>query len=134
MCEKFRRRANWVYNRPWRHARDALAKNPEVDKIAFTGSTGVGQSIIRNGADTLKELGDKSPNIIFADANMEAAHHLYVDRSPREPIRFKLPRGSVTEKVFSSGDTLAPDDLDSSFQCSPETGTASERQIEEIEP
>lgn len=47
------------------------------EKIAFTGSTGVGQNIIRNGAETLKhqsmELGGKSPNIIFADANMESA-------------------------------------------------------------
>ena len=56
---------------------DALAKHPLVDKVAFTGSTAVGQSIIRNGADTLKhttmELGGKSPNIVFADANVEAA-------------------------------------------------------------
>lgn len=56
---------------------DALVKHPLVDKIAFTGSTAVGQTIIRNGADTLKhmtmELGGKSPNIIFADANVDAA-------------------------------------------------------------
>lgn len=56
---------------------DALVKNAKVDKIAFTGSTAVGQGIIRNGAETIKhqtmELGGKSPNIIFADANMEAA-------------------------------------------------------------
>ncbi|MBV9559664.1 MAG: aldehyde dehydrogenase family protein [Bradyrhizobium sp.] len=56
---------------------DALVKHPLVDKIAFTGSTGVGQGIIRNGADTLKhttmELGGKSPNIIFADADIDAA-------------------------------------------------------------
>jgi len=56
---------------------DALVKNRKVDKIAFTGSTSVGMGIIRNGADTIKhqtmELGGKSPNIIFADANMEAA-------------------------------------------------------------
>jgi aldehyde dehydrogenase (NAD+) len=56
---------------------DALVKNPKVDKIAFTGSTGVGQNIIKNGADTLKhttmELGGKSPNIIFGDANVDAA-------------------------------------------------------------
>jgi len=56
---------------------DALVKNPLVDKVAFTGSTGVGQGIARTGADTMKhltmELGGKSPNIIFADANMEAA-------------------------------------------------------------
>ena len=56
---------------------DALVKNPKVDKIAFTGSTGVGQGIARQGADTMKhltmELGGKSPNIVFADADMEAA-------------------------------------------------------------
>lgn len=56
---------------------DAFVKNPKVEKIAFTGSTGVGQNIIRNGADTLKhqtmELGGKSPNIIFADADLESA-------------------------------------------------------------
>jgi aldehyde dehydrogenase (NAD+) len=56
---------------------DVLVKSPKVDKIAFTGSTSVGQSLIRNGADTVKhmtmELGGKSPNIIFADADIEAA-------------------------------------------------------------
>jgi len=56
---------------------DALVKNPKVDKVAFTGSTAVGQGIIRNGAETLKhttmELGGKSPNIIFADADLNAA-------------------------------------------------------------
>jgi aldehyde dehydrogenase (NAD+) len=53
---------------------DALVKHPLVDKIAFTGSTAVGQGIIRNGAETLKhttmELGGKSPNLVFADADM----------------------------------------------------------------
>ena len=56
---------------------DALVKNPKVDKVAFTGSTTVGQNILRNGADTLKhttmELGGKSPNIIFADADIGRA-------------------------------------------------------------
>lgn len=56
---------------------DILVKHPQVDKIAFTGSTGVGQNIVRAGADTLKhttmELGGKSPNILFADANLEVA-------------------------------------------------------------
>ena len=56
---------------------EALAKHPGVDKIAFTGSTEVGKAIIRNSADTLKkltmELGGKSPNIIFADADLDAA-------------------------------------------------------------
>jgi acyl-CoA reductase-like NAD-dependent aldehyde dehydrogenase len=56
---------------------DTLVRSKKVDKIAFTGSTSVGIGLIRNGADTIKhqtmELGGKSPNIIFADANMEAA-------------------------------------------------------------
>ena len=56
---------------------DALIKNPKVDKVAFTGSTGVGQNIIKSGADTLKhttmELGGKSPNIVFGDADIDAA-------------------------------------------------------------
>lgn len=56
---------------------DALVKHPLVEKIAFTGSTSVGQGIIRIGADTLKhttmELGGKSPNIIFADADVNVA-------------------------------------------------------------
>jgi len=56
---------------------DALVRDPRVDKIAFTGSTGVGQGIMRSGAETMKhltmELGGKSPNIIFADAEIDAA-------------------------------------------------------------
>ena len=56
---------------------DALVRHKGVDKIAFTGSTCVGQIIMRNAADTLKrvtlELGGKSPNIVFADADLDAA-------------------------------------------------------------
>jgi aldehyde dehydrogenase (NAD+) len=56
---------------------DVLVKSPKVDKIAFTGSTSVGENLIRNGAETVKhmtmELGGKSPNIIFADAHIDAA-------------------------------------------------------------
>lgn len=55
----------------------ALVRHPGVDKIAFTGSTETGQIIMREAANTLKrvtfELGGKSPNIVFADANIEAA-------------------------------------------------------------
>ena len=58
-------------------AGDALVRHPDVDAIAFTGSTEVGKLIARNAADTLKkvslELGGKSPNIVFADAELEAA-------------------------------------------------------------
>lgn len=62
---------------PGRAIGDALVMNPKVDKIAFTGSTPVGQGIIRKGAETLKhqtmELGGKAPNIIFADADLDMA-------------------------------------------------------------
>lgn len=54
---------------------DALVKHPDVNKIAFTGSTAVGKSIMKEAANTLKrvtlELGGKSPNIVMPDANME---------------------------------------------------------------
>jgi acyl-CoA reductase-like NAD-dependent aldehyde dehydrogenase len=54
-----------------------LVANPKVDKIAFTGSREVGKIIAREGAQTLKrvtlELGGKSPNIVFADADPAAA-------------------------------------------------------------
>jgi betaine-aldehyde dehydrogenase len=54
-----------------------LVAHPLVDKIAFTGSTEVGKSIVKSAADTLKrvtlELGGKSPNIFFADADWEAS-------------------------------------------------------------
>ncbi|MHB8691710.1 MAG: aldehyde dehydrogenase family protein [Solirubrobacteraceae bacterium] len=54
-----------------------LVEHPDVAKIAFTGSTEVGRSIAAGAAATIKrvtlELGGKSPNIIFADADIEAA-------------------------------------------------------------
>ena len=55
----------------------ALVRHADVNKIAFTGSTPVGQWIMKEAADTLKrvslELGGKSPNIVFADADVAAA-------------------------------------------------------------
>jgi aldehyde dehydrogenase (NAD+) len=58
-------------------AGDAVVRSPLIDKVAFTGSTEVGRLIMRNAADTLKrvtlELGGKSPNIVFADADLDAA-------------------------------------------------------------
>src|ERR1700751_4592600 len=54
-----------------------LVKHPDVNKIAFTGSAAVGKIIVKQAADTVKrvtlELGGKSPNIFFADADFEAA-------------------------------------------------------------
>ena len=58
-------------------AGSALVRHPDVDAIAFTGSTEVGKIVMREAADTLKkvslELGGKSPNIVFADADLEGA-------------------------------------------------------------
>src|SRR5205085_2544159 len=55
----------------------AIVAHPGIDKIAFTGSTAVGKEIMRGAADTLKrvtlELGGKSPNIIFADSEIDNA-------------------------------------------------------------
>jgi betaine-aldehyde dehydrogenase len=54
-----------------------LVEHPDVAKIAFTGSTEVGRSIAAGAAATIKrvtlELGGKSPNIVFADADLDAA-------------------------------------------------------------
>ena len=54
-----------------------LVEHPDVNKIAFTGSAAVGKKIVKMAAETVKrvtlELGGKSPNIFFADADFEAA-------------------------------------------------------------
>ncbi|MGZ4152163.1 MAG: aldehyde dehydrogenase family protein [Actinomycetota bacterium] len=55
----------------------ALVRHPGVQKVAFTGQTATGKEIMRTAVDGLKrvtlELGGKSPNIVFADADLEAA-------------------------------------------------------------
>ena len=58
-------------------AGDALSSHPDIDKIAFTGSTNTGRLIMQAASKNLKpislELGGKSPNIVFDDANIENA-------------------------------------------------------------
>ncbi len=55
----------------------ALVEHPGVDKVSFTGSVETGKLIMREAAATVKnitlELGGKSPNVVFADADLEAA-------------------------------------------------------------
>jgi acyl-CoA reductase-like NAD-dependent aldehyde dehydrogenase len=55
----------------------ALVEHEGVDKVAFTGSVETGKKVMRTAADTLKkvslELGGKSPNVVFADADLDAA-------------------------------------------------------------
>jgi len=62
---------------PGRTCGQRLVEHPDVAKIAFTGSTEVGRSIAASAAGLIKrvtlELGGKSPNIVFADADLEAA-------------------------------------------------------------
>ncbi|WP_019377459.1 aldehyde dehydrogenase family protein [Virgibacillus halodenitrificans] len=58
-------------------AGEAIVNHPDIDKLAFTGSTVTGISIMRKAADTIKdvtlELGGKSPNLILEDADIEKA-------------------------------------------------------------
>jgi aldehyde dehydrogenase (NAD+) len=60
-------------------AGQALIEHPEVDKISFTGSPQVGKHIMATAAEQCKhvtlELGGKSPNLIFEDADLDAAAH-----------------------------------------------------------
>ncbi|HUD93458.1 aldehyde dehydrogenase family protein [Sphingobium sp.] len=107
----------------------ALSAHPGVDKIAFTGSTGVGEKILRAAAPTMKrvtvELGGKSPNIVFADADLDkavpaaamavfansgqicsAGTRLFVQSSIRTEFMERLAAFTKTIKV---GDPLNPE-------------------------
>jgi acyl-CoA reductase-like NAD-dependent aldehyde dehydrogenase len=106
----------------------ALVEHPGIDKIAFTGDTTTGQAIMRSAADTLKkitlELGGKSPNIVLADADIEAAlrgasigifygkgevcaagSRLLVDRAIKDEFIDKL---AARAKKMVPGDPLDP--------------------------
>merc|ERR1712147_558106 len=58
-------------------AGEAIVNHPDIDKIAFTGSTNTGKHILRQSADTMKriglELGGKSPLIVMSDADVDMA-------------------------------------------------------------
>ncbi len=104
----------------------ALVKNPDVDKVAFTGSTEVGKAIMRelagSGTKLTLELGGKAANIVFDDAALDqavegivngiyfnqghvccAGSRLFVQESVYEPIVAKLKRRMGTLRV---GDPL----------------------------
>src|SRR4030095_10652890 len=106
----------------------ALVEHPGIDKIAFTGDTSTGRSIMRGAADTLKkitlELGGKSPNIVFPDADLDAAvrgattgifygkgevcaagSRLLVDRSIKNEFMDKV---TARAKKMAPGDPLDP--------------------------
>jgi acyl-CoA reductase-like NAD-dependent aldehyde dehydrogenase len=107
----------------------ALVDHPGVDKIAFTGSTEVGREIAARAAMTLKrvslELGGKSPNVVFADADLEAAvrgatsgifygkgevcaagSRLLVERGVHDQVVEKL---AARARRLAPGDPLKPD-------------------------
>src|SRR5207247_4329205 len=71
-----------------------IVEHPGIDKIAFTGDTSTGKGIMKGSADTLKritlELGGKSPNIVFPDADLDAAL-----------------RGATTGIFYGKGDVCA---------------------------
>jgi aldehyde dehydrogenase (NAD+) len=106
----------------------ALVRHRDVDKVAFTGSTEVGAAIMREAAGTVKklslELGGKSPNIVFADADLDAAargaligifygkgevcaagSRLLVEESVRDALQEKI---LARAKRMVAGDPLDP--------------------------
>ena len=70
----------------------AIAAHPGIGKVAFTGSTEVGKQILAASAGSLKrvtlELGGKSPNVVFADANLASA-------VPSSLMAFTISSGQV---------------------------------------
>jgi aldehyde dehydrogenase (NAD+) len=105
-----------------------LVEHPGIDKIAFTGDTSTGKGIMRGSADTLKritlELGGKSANIVFPDADLDAAirgattgifygkgevcaagSRLLVDKSIRSEFIDKV---AARAKKMAPGDPLDP--------------------------
>jgi acyl-CoA reductase-like NAD-dependent aldehyde dehydrogenase len=109
---------------PGSAAGSALVDHPGVDKIAFTGSTDVGRRIMVQAAATNKrislELGGKSPNILFADADVDAATKgaltgiFYgkgeVCAAGSRLLVEKSVHGEVVEKLAAWAPKLAPGD------------------------
>lgn len=62
---------------------EAISAHPDIDMVSFTGSTRAGKAVTKAAADTIKrvtlELGGKSPNLLFADANLGEAAQISVD-------------------------------------------------------
>jgi len=122
----------------------ALAAHPDVDRVAFTGSTETGRAIIRASASNIKrlqlELGGKSPDIVFADADLDkavpgaamgvfnnsgqicyAGTRLFVQRSVQDEFVERLVAFSKTLKVGNP--------LDADMQLGP---LISARQLERV--
>ena len=108
---------------------NVIARHPMINKIAFTGETRTGAELVKQSADDIKrvslELGGKSPNIVFADADLDKAAaaavsgafgnagqscsartRLFVERSVLKKFTEKLVTAT---KLFRVGDPMAAD-------------------------
>ena len=89
----------------------AIAAHPGIDKVAFTGSTEVGKLIVKAAAEDLKrvtlELGGKSPNIVFADADLETAIPGARTRSSSTTASAAAPARAYTSSATVYDDVLA---------------------------
>ena len=102
----------------------ALSRHPDVDMMSFTGSTRAGIAVTRDAAETVKkvtlELGGKSPNILFADADVEKAVKRGVfgcfynsGQSCNAPTRMLVERpiySKVLEIAKTTGESQQPGD------------------------
>ncbi|MES0810859.1 aldehyde dehydrogenase family protein [Roseibium sp. SCPC15] len=93
---------------------EAMSQHPGIDMMSFTGSTRAGVSVSRNAAETVKrvalELGGKSPNLLFADADLDTAVRFSVEscfsnsgQSCDAPTRLLVERGVYDEVVELAG-------------------------------
>ncbi|MFC9891923.1 aldehyde dehydrogenase family protein [Streptomyces pilosus] len=110
---------------------ESLIRHPDVDKLSFTGSTAVGKHLLEASSSNLKrvtlELGGKSPTIVFADADLEAAakgsataflagsgqscvagSRIFVETSAREEFSRLLAAEMAT---YTTGDPFDPSTL-----------------------
>ena len=93
---------------PGRVCGQRLVEHPDVAKIAFTGSTEVGRGIAAGAAETIKrvtlELGGKSANVVFVDADLDAAARRRRSRCSATPARTAArARGSWSSARRSTG-------------------------------
>lgn len=97
----------------------AMSGHPDIDMMSFTGSTRAGVAVTQNAAPTVKrvalELGGKSPNLIFADADLETAVRFSLEscfsntgQSCDAPTRL-LVENSVYEQVVALAEKIAPE-------------------------
>jgi aldehyde dehydrogenase (NAD+) len=122
----------------------ALVTHPDVDKIAFTGHVDTAKIIQKAAADTLKrctfELGGKSPNVIFADCNLDDAvagafHAIYFHggqcctAGSRLFVEEKIRSEFVAKLAEKAGERRLGDPLDESTQQGPQV---SQEQLDKI--